>query len=370
MDTFGTFLRTIALIVVFGIAAATVVAQDGRPTPEPATPASQRFEQAEPAAGDVPDVEAVVPIVLNPDGRRPDRGDKVVLAFDDVSIEDTIPFIVETTGKVVMLVNITTLRAKKVTLINDEPVNRMKALDLLIEAFKLNDVGVIEHDDRIIISLLSETPRIDSVVIGPDEDIMGRTDRGVYVTKIFAVKNTDADNLAEQLRDPLPDHATVAVDVNSNQIIIQGDIGLCQRLGALIIELDRNYITVKTTTFRLAHADANEIAQNILDLFEDTGTSGAATPARTSRQATPRRGSTRGSQTPQRAVTTPGASGPGPTAELRITVNVQQNAVTVSGTLSLPADRRLPWSSLRITLRQRCRSSQPLPVDTHRNSVP
>ena len=87
-----------------------------------------------------PAEDVVIPVVLTADGRRPDRGDKVILAFDDVSIQETIPFIVETTGKVVMPVNITTLKAKKITLINDAPVDRMMALDLLIEAFRLNDI--------------------------------------------------------------------------------------------------------------------------------------------------------------------------------------------------------------------------------------
>jgi type II secretory pathway component GspD/PulD (secretin) len=323
------------LIVAFGLAAATVVAQDGRPTAEPATPATPQGEAAdavEPLADQGPDVEAIVPIVLNPDGRRPDRGDKVVLAFDDVPIQDTIPFIVETTGKVVMPVNLAQLKAKKITLINDAPIDRMMALDLLIEAFRLNDIGVIEHPDRIIIGMLSEIQRDNPTVVGPNEDIMARTDRGTIITKIFAVTSTDAGELAEQLRDPLPDHASLAVDTNSNQIIVLGDVGLCQRLGTLIKELDRNYMTVKTTTYRLAHADANEIAQNILDLFEDTGTTGgAATPQRTNRSAQQRRGVSQRRATPQRTAGTTSGGNPGPTAELRITVNVQQNAVTVSG---------------------------------------
>ena len=47
MNTFGNFLRMMALVVVFGFAAATVVAQDGRPTPEPAMPATPQDEMAD-----------------------------------------------------------------------------------------------------------------------------------------------------------------------------------------------------------------------------------------------------------------------------------------------------------------------------------
>ena len=314
---------TIVLMVGLSWVAGAALAQDGRPSPQPPTQAAQP-------------PEAVVAIDVEPrrtqrtaDGRRLDLGDKVVLAFDNVSIEDTIPFIVQTTGKVVMPVNLTTLKAKKITLINDEPIDRMRALDLLIEAFRLNDVGVAEHEDRIIIAILSEMPDKPTPVFGPDDDLMGRTDRGTIITKIFSVKNTDAESLAEQLRDPMPDYASIAVDVNSNQILVLGDVGLCQRLGRLIAELDRNYVQIKTQTFRLAHADANEISQNILDLFEDTGTTRTGTTtAQRSQSARQRRTSQRGRQvTPTRD----GSGSPGPRAELRMTVNTQQNAVTVSG---------------------------------------
>jgi general secretion pathway protein D len=150
------------------------------------------------------------------------------------------------------------------------------------------------------------------------------------VTKIFAVENTDAENIAERLQDTLPDHATVAVDANSNQILVTAHVGLCQRLGHLIEELDRNYIKVKTQTFRLAYADASEIASNILDLFEDTGTStttrSTGSRAQDRRRMTPEQRRRQGAAQQRTTEATVG-----PTVELRVTVNVQQNSVTVSG---------------------------------------
>jgi type II secretion system protein D len=311
---------------------APAVAQEGRPTPQPAVPATvaQVIDEAEaePAAA-VETAAAPEPVDLN--GRRPVGDEQVVLSFKDVSVEDTIPFIVEATGKVVMPVNITTLKAKKITLVNDRPIDRTQALDLLFQAFQLNDVGVIETDQHVIIAVLSEMPRHSPPVIGPDEDIMSFTNLGAIVTKIFAVENTDAENIADQLQDTLPDHASMSVDANSNQIIVTGDVALCQRLGQLIRELDRNYIKIKTETFRLAYADASEIAANILDLFEDTGTTATRSP----RSAGVDRRRMSPSQRRQAAAAAAQARTAeatiGPTVELRVTVNVQQNSVTVSG---------------------------------------
>ncbi len=85
---------------------------------------------------------------------RPIPEGLVILAFDDVSIDETLGFIAQTTGKVVIPVSASSLRAKKITLRNDEPIDRGMALDLLFQAFRLNQVGVIERDDIIIIGPL------------------------------------------------------------------------------------------------------------------------------------------------------------------------------------------------------------------------
>ncbi|MHC5008715.1 MAG: hypothetical protein ACYTGF_15295, partial [Planctomycetota bacterium] len=179
-------LTTLAFVLLsLGVLHARALAQEGRPTPEPAPEASvvPAMADAEAAVEESPAAEVLVEPeeLFDPNGRRAGGGDQVVLAFDDVSVDDTIPFIVETTGKVVMPVNITTLKAKKITLINDRPIDRLQALDLLFQAFRFNDVGVIETNDRVIIAVLSEIPRLSTPVIGPDEDIMSFTNRGAMV---------------------------------------------------------------------------------------------------------------------------------------------------------------------------------------------
>ncbi len=71
--------------VVMSVVVGAAPGQDGRPSPQPPTEATQTPDA---------DVEDAPP-ARTADGRRPDSGDKVVLAFDGVSIEDTIPFIVQ-----------------------------------------------------------------------------------------------------------------------------------------------------------------------------------------------------------------------------------------------------------------------------------
>ncbi|MFT4592718.1 MAG: type II secretion system protein D [Phycisphaerales bacterium] len=241
--------------------------------------------------------------------RRPIAGGKVILAFDDVSIDETLGFIAQTTGKVVIPVSASSLRAKKITLRNDEPIDRTMALDLLFQAFRLNQVGVIERNDIIIIgpldSMLSDIG--DIPVLGVDDDVMHRQDRGTLVIKVFSVEVTEAQVIGDRINEMFPDYGSLTVYPDSNQLVLLGDIGLCQQIQDLIKQLDRIWRSGKLKTFRLKYADASEISDNILDLFEESGAS-SGSPANRGRNAAPATSDE---------------------VELRQTVNIQQNSVTV-----------------------------------------
>ncbi len=248
--------------------------------------------------------------------RREIQGGPVILAFDDVSIDETLGFIAQTTGKVVIPVNASSLRAKKITLRNDEPVDRGMALDLLFQAFRLNQVGVIERDDIIIIgpldSMLGDIG--DIPVLGVDDDVMLRQDRGTLVIKVFTVERTEAQVIGDRINELFPDYGSLTVYPDSNQLVLLGDIGLCQQIQDLIHQLDRIWRSGKLYTFRLKYADASEIADNILDIFEESGSTSTTQP----------RTSTGRNQQRRPATTTTSDQ-----VELRLTVNMQQNSVTV-----------------------------------------
>ncbi|MBT6270315.1 MAG: hypothetical protein HOI88_08220 [Phycisphaerae bacterium] len=239
---------------------------------------------------------------------------KVILSFNDVAIEDTLGLIAQLTGKVVIPVSATSLRAKKITLRNNEPVDRSVALDLLFHAFRLNQVGVIERDDIIIIgpldAMLSDIG--DIPVLGVNDDVMNRQDRGTLVIKVFGIERTEAAVIGERINEMFPDYGSLTVYPVSNQIVLLGDVGLCQRIQDLINQLDRVWRSGEVKTFRLKYADASEISTNILDLFEESGTSSG----------------TQGNRNQNRARTTTTTTN-SEKVELRLTVNMQQNSVTV-----------------------------------------
>jgi type II secretion system protein D len=318
-------------------------AQQPRPAPADATPRVEPGSNGQDDASDQPEangVEApaeaerdqVAPRPARNDlNRREDIGSKVVLAFNDVNVLELIPFIVEATGKVVIPTNMPSLQAKTITLVHDEEVDRHTALDMLFAAFRLNEIAVIEKADRIILADLTQVLRTgDLPVLQANVDVMPRTDLGTVVIKIFKLVNANVEMVGERIAEMLPDYASHSIDVNSNQIVVVGDIALMQQVQQLITELDNNYIEVRVQTFRLAHADATEIANNIFDLFEGAG--------QTARPQQPRAGAAAAAAQRRAALQAgqqPGAIGP--QVEMRVTVNVQNNSVTVHAEPSVVA---------------------------------
>lgn len=316
------------LAIILLALSAEAIAQE-RPAPEAApiidySDSDQESDEASTeGTGDSTEVETDTVIITGDESpltrsplRREIPGGSVILAFDDVSIDETLGFIAQTTGKVVIPVNASSLRAKKITLRNDEPIDRGMALDLLFQAFRLNQVGVIEREDMIIIgpldSMLSDIG--DIPVLGVDDDVMVRQDRGTIVIKVFTVERTEAQVIGDRINELFPDYGSLTVYPDSNQLVLLGDIGLCQQIQDLIHQLDRIWRSGKLKTFRLKYADASEISNNILDLFEESGTS--SSQARTS-----------GNRNQQQRRTTPSSTTD--QVELRLTVNMQQNSVTV-----------------------------------------
>jgi type II secretion system protein D len=259
---------------------------------------------------------------------RPPMADELVpLGFKDVLVEETFAFLAVGTGKVVMPVNLMGLRNRRVTLLTERPVPRSRALDLLFQAFRVNGVGVIEREDVLIVGLIDELAQIKQAeVIDADESIAHRLDRGNFVVKMYRIRNVPADAVAQHLTENLPSYATVTVDINSNQIMVFGDIALCQHFQVIIDKLDANYLRPETRTFRLAHADAQDIANQILELYENRGQgAGAARPQQPRAGAQPVRGA-QAAQAPRVAGATVG-----PELELRVAVLTQLNSLTVIG---------------------------------------
>lgn len=269
------------------------------------------YAQANPPAQNAP---------TGPPGRRPVNGEPVVLAFNNRTIPETLDFIVEATGK--MLIVKSTVNNFRFTLINDEPLPRDEAVNRLFQAFLQVDVAVIETEDTITLDMATEAPRYDLPVIPAEESTLNRRDVGNFVNKVYKLRFATAANLDAVFSEQLPTWAKLDVDEGSNQLVLMGSIGLAQRLEKLVNALDRPS-EASTRTFILKHADASEVAAWIEAMFPQDG---GATSGRNVQQ---QRG--RGPVQPNVPGGNVNSSIPAATVPLRVTSDARTNSVTVKG---------------------------------------
>lgn len=254
-------------------------------------------------------------------GRRPTEGQTTTLAFRDVTVEKVIPFIVESTGKIVLPQR--DVLNQRITIINDEPIPQSLALDYVFLALQQAGIGVVERGDIILLRSIEEIDRQDVLVIGPNESVLNRQDVGNIAEKVFALRYNTAKNMETVLKDALPSYAKLAIDEQSNSIVVRGNVALLQRMERLVTSLDRpSETSLGSQTFRLRFADAEQVAQNIKDLYEDTSRTSSTQGNRQQMQMQQFFG--RGGGRTQEE-----SSSATPSANLRVTANTQQNSVTV-----------------------------------------
>lgn len=268
------------------------------------------------------------PALVNPPAASdsPAKSDTTILAFRNVTVETIVPFLVEATCKVVMPQ--ADVLTRRITILNDQPIPRREALDLVVLALQEAGIAVVETERLVKLRDISEIDRMGVPVIGAENSVLNRTDLGSIVQKVFRLDHASSANLAEQLKNEIPTWAKIGIDSDSNQVFVTANVATLQKLENLLNQLDQPATaSLETATFHLKYADASQIATNIRDLY-----SAQAQTNNNNRNNNPlanifqRGGNTQGNN--QNRGTGSGSSSVS-SSNLRVTANAQQNSVTV-----------------------------------------
>ena len=361
--TLSEIVRVTAVVTASGfIGVSTSQADAGRPTPatqpaakqdaapaQPTTPPAAEPPAPAPAPAPEPTPQRdVSPVPSDPRtlstleprqpaqtprsqlrGGREGRGaiddELVSISLKDEKADAVVPIIFEWTGKHVSY-KANDLAQIKLNIVGTKKIPKSQALDFLYQTLKMNGITVTETEDMIFLGVLTDLTKTQpGVVVGPDEDVMEMPDNGLFVTKVFRLRQSRAADVLDRIEGLLPEeYAKLSADGDSNQIILSGDIGLAKKVQTLIHMLDvPSWNDFATETFRLQYQDANTIAGLISDLFSDEG--GGASRSAGARGANRQN---RGQQVPQVPGQQAGGGGGGPI----VTVLPSMNSITVRGT--------------------------------------
>ena len=299
------------------------VAPVAQAAPPAEVPIDVDINNAQPAADLTLLNTATPPIIrqFRSDRRQVDMTETVMINFKETKVEDLFPFIMECTGKAV-IPRIAQLRTQVISILNDKPISRLKALELIFQAFRLNDIGVVETDELIMVDMLTNVGKLQpAMVLGPSVNVLRLEENGQVVIKIFGIENTRAQSIYDRLSSSMPDYAKLDVDNNSNQIILEGDVGLAKRCQDIINVLDVSpFSDTRTETFHIRNADATLISDAITAIYSGSGSTASAA-------RTPARQNQRPGQNPNQPAAPSAGGADGPT--LVVTVLAATNSITV-----------------------------------------
>ena len=299
------------------------VAPVAQAAPPAEVPIDVDINNAQPAADLTLLNPATPPIIrkFRSDRRQVDMSETVMINFKETKVEELFPFIMECTGKAV-LPRIAQLRTQVISILNDKPITRLKALELIFQAFRLNDIGVVETDELIMVDMLTNVGKLQpAMVLGPSVNVLRLEENGQVVIKIFGIEHTRAQSIYDRLSSSMPDYAKLDVDNNSNQIILEGDVGLAKRCQDIINVLDVSpFSDTRTETFHIRNADATLISDAITAIYSGSGSTASAA-------RTPARQNQRPGQNPNQPAAPSAGGADGPT--LVVTVLAATNSITV-----------------------------------------
>ncbi|MBN2843526.1 MAG: type II secretion system secretin GspD [Sedimentisphaerales bacterium] len=194
----------------------------------------------------------------------------MTLDFKDAPLATVMDYISENAG--FTIISNTSLTGR-VSIISKNPVTVDQALDLINSVLKENEFAVVRTGNILKVVLLSEAKQMNIPVrSGNVPENISPTDE--IVTHIIPIKFADAVKLKDDLAGLLPEYADFTANQASNSLIITDTSANVRRISEIVKALDTQMAMVsEVRVYRLVYADAENVANVVNEIFEDTSSS-------------------------------------------------------------------------------------------------
>ncbi len=243
-------------------------AKPAAPAAQPAQPAKPPAPKPEGKPADAPAQPAAEPAAEKPakpvdDGLPPGM---MLLNFKNASLKSVLSYVAEKSG---LAVNYECTVAGDLTVESPKPMDLEAALGVLNAALVTKQAVAVRSGKMIKVVSLSNAKKSNlPIFTGSDPDAVEEGEQ--FITQIIPLKIVQADQIAKDLANMVPDHAELATNKNSNTLIYTASATDVKRLLRILHSLDTEISQVASVkVFRLANADAKSVEASIKALFEE-----------------------------------------------------------------------------------------------------
>ena len=186
-----------------------------------------------------------------------DLNSTITLNLNNVQFNRLVQFLSETTGKPVIAQRGIDVQ---ITVVSPIPVTKRRALDLIYAALKLEDIYVVDFDNRIQIVQSDAIRGLPIQTIDDDDDLQSFPDSTRLGQRIYRLKNVNAEDLRKHLEGIVPESA-MTLDSKTNTLILTDQISRLKQFDRVVQALESMDIADREIEiFKLKHADAMELA--------------------------------------------------------------------------------------------------------------
>ncbi|MEM9295446.1 MAG: secretin N-terminal domain-containing protein, partial [Planctomycetota bacterium] len=192
--------------------------------------------------------------------------DRLTMNFRDASLEAIVNHLSEHAGLIVVSeIDL----SDKVTVLNRQPVTLDEAIGLLNTLLRERGYTAVRRGRLLEIVDIDDAKELALPVrYGADPDAIGMSD--TMITQIVPLRFADAEALVENLEDLIDDDfAELSANASSNALIVTNTEANIRRIVEIARALDQSIAEVRDVrVFALQHADAEDVAQLIEEVFE------------------------------------------------------------------------------------------------------
>ena len=204
---------------------------------------------------------------------KEDKPETVAVNLNNASIEQVIKFLRDKTGKVIFKSD---KANAKITIASPGPVSPEKAVDLIREALRLQNVIMLEHNGLLYLLTEEDLANMPVKTVEGDQEVPPTG----MVRRVVNIEFADVSEIKDLVEPLLSKESKMVADPRTKKVIITAPAHAVLNLESVIKQLDVLQIDeTQLKVFKLEHAVADEIAPLLETLLEDSG-GGAGQPGR------------------------------------------------------------------------------------------